>query len=118
LLYCVTGRILRGCKHDAADAALTWLEPADAALTWLEPADAALTFVALCLSCSFPAFAKRGYDFLKEEKGFSDMSIIAGKASAGCLVCRQTFGGWLHAEHVDSGASVVPGLVLGRREYY
>ncbi|WIA43954.1 hypothetical protein OEZ86_010346 [Tetradesmus obliquus] len=27
---------------------------------------------------SFPALTKRGYDFLKEEKGFSDMSIIAG----------------------------------------
>eukprot|EP00882_Tetradesmus_deserticola_P007229 GHRQ01007615.1.p1 GENE.GHRQ01007615.1~~GHRQ01007615.1.p1 ORF type:complete len:215 (+),score=61.10 GHRQ01007615.1:195-839(+) len=27
---------------------------------------------------SFPALAKRGYDFLKEEKGFSDMAIIAG----------------------------------------
>eukprot|EP00882_Tetradesmus_deserticola_P010318 GHRQ01010899.1.p1 GENE.GHRQ01010899.1~~GHRQ01010899.1.p1 ORF type:complete len:208 (+),score=38.12 GHRQ01010899.1:849-1472(+) len=27
---------------------------------------------------SFPALAKRGYDFLKDEKGFSDMAIIAG----------------------------------------
>jgi hypothetical protein len=32
-----------------------------------------------CAVCSFPALAKRGYDFLKEEKGFSDMSIIAGE---------------------------------------
>eukprot|EP00879_Flechtneria_rotunda_P006890 GHRR01007236.1.p1 GENE.GHRR01007236.1~~GHRR01007236.1.p1 ORF type:complete len:224 (+),score=51.45 GHRR01007236.1:135-806(+) len=27
---------------------------------------------------SFPALAKRAYDFLKEEKGFSDMTIISG----------------------------------------
>jgi hypothetical protein len=39
-----------------------------------------LCYAVLCVSCSFPAFAKRGYDFLKEEKGFSDMSIIAGEA--------------------------------------
>lgn len=38
----------------------------------------------LCV-CSFPALAKRGYDFLKDQKGFSDMAIIAGERAGRAL---------------------------------
>jgi len=34
--------------------------------------------LALHLLCSVPSFGKRGYIFLKEEKGFSDTAIISG----------------------------------------
>lgn len=37
-----------------------------------------MLLLALHLLCSVPSFGKRGYIFLKEEKGFSDTAIISG----------------------------------------
>lgn len=49
------------------------LEPAD-----ISPAVLVLLVAVVSVPCSVPSLGRRGYAFLKEDKGFSDTAIISG----------------------------------------
>lgn len=62
--------------HASSRPVLTHFNPLLHHASWGRPSCTAVDPVLCC--CSIPAFARRGYLFLKDDKGFSDTAIISG----------------------------------------